>query len=276
VKNQCDSHISKIKRLIVTLRNSPDFHALIVEGPAGWGKTTAVDEALKAAGVEGIQLGAYSTPLNLYNCLAENWDRFIVIDDCAGLFGDQTSMAILKAASWPQGGRRTLKWGSTTSRAAVDKFEFKGKLIIVCNRFPNTADAEAVRSRSFPYTLELSLGDAKLLLESAARDKKWFQEINKSKAVARYLNSRLTQGSLGQISYRTLRMGYELAVHNPDSWEQLLKGLLKFAPEDPKQVVRKLTRQRLRVKDQVRLFEEATGMKRRTFFNYRREIKTRV
>ncbi len=270
---KCADHISRIKQLILTLRKSPDFHALIVEGPAGWGKTTAVDEALYAAGIKGAHLGAYSTPLNLFNFLAENVKRFIVIDDCAGLFNDQSSMAILKAASWPQGGQRILRWGSTSNRAAVNEFVFRGKVIIVCNKFPDTADAEAVRSRSFPCLLDMTVSQARSHIEYAAEEKKWFKNTSKSKAVARFLCERLTQKTLGQISYRTLRMGYELAIHNPDSWESLLSGMIKFSPINPLRLVKDLSGQNLKVKDQYRLFEEATGMRRRTFFNYRREIK---
>jgi hypothetical protein len=44
------------------------------------------------------------------------------------------------------------------------------------------------------------------------------------------------------------------------------------APEDPKKLIRKLAKQDLKVKDQVRVFEESTGLKRRTFFKYRRAL----
>ncbi len=251
---------------------SPEFHALIVEGPAGWGKTTAVEEALRSVGIEGIHLGGYSTPLNLFNCLAENSKRFVIIDDCAGLFNYQSSVAILKAATWPQGGQRIVRWGSTSSRATVDEFVFEGKLIIVCNGFPDTADANAVRSRSFPCPIEMTVGQARSLLASAAIDKMRFKDMSKSKSVAGLLSERLTQNSLEQISYRTLRMGYELAVHNPDSWQSLLSGMIKIVPVHPMSIVQQLARQNLKVKEQVKLFEEATGLKRRTFFNYRRKL----
>jgi hypothetical protein len=248
------------------------MHALIIEGPAGYGKTTAVDDALLVAGVKGVHLGAYSTPLNLFNFLYENRQSVLIIDDCAGLFNDQNSMAILKAATWGQGQGRTIRWGSTSSKAAIDEFVFHGKLIIICNSFPGTPDAEAVRSRSFPYKIDVTVNRAKELLVNASNDKKWYPDTEKANLVAKFVVSRLNQNTLPQISYRTLQMGYELAMHNQDTWQLLLGAMIQVKPENPKQLIRKLTKEDLKVKDQLEKFEKATGLKRRTFFKYRKEL----
>ncbi len=174
-------HISAIKSYIQTMLAVPDQHILIIEGPPGWGKTTAVDKALTLAGIDGVHLGAYSTPLNFFNFLAENSDRVVVIDDTAGLFGDQSSMALLKAATWPQrGNRRIMRWGSTTSRALTNEFEFTGKFCVVCNSFPNTSDGEAIRSRGFAWRIDISPEEARRLLLEAAKNK----ELYKSTKIA--------------------------------------------------------------------------------------------
>jgi hypothetical protein len=264
-------YISVIKSLLLTLQKSEKMHALIVEGAAGWGKTTAVDEALVSSGVKTVHLGAYSTPLNLFNFLFENSTNFIVIDDCSGLFSDQTSMAILKAATWPQGKRRHLRWGSTSAKASIDEFDFSGKLVIICNQFPSTADADAVRSRSFPCKIKVSASRVRELLEKAASDKKWYPDTEIAQSVTKFLCSHLS-GNDTQMSYRTLQMGYELAIHNTNDWENLLGGMISLAPEDPKKLVKKLSSQSIKVKDQLQKFEEITGLKRRTFFKYKKEL----
>lgn len=266
------NHIETIKSLLLTVQASDKMHALIVEGPAGWGKTTAVDEAMKMAGVQAVHLGAYSTPLNLFNFLYCNSDKFIVIDDCAGLFNDQSSMALLKAATWGQTTGRVMRWGSTSSKTITEEFIFNGKLIIICNSFPSTPDAEAIRSRSFPYKIDISISRAKELLLKAASDKRWYPDTKKSEAVVKFLSSRLNTGSISQISYRTLQMGYELARHNDDQWELLLSTMIASTPEDPKKLIRKLAKEDLKVKEQLQQFEEVTGLKRRTFFKYRKEM----
>ena len=272
MKSEYLDHIDVIKRLILTIRASERMHALIIEGPPGWGKTTAVEDSLKAAGVVGVSLGSYSTPLHLYNFLHDNAGSTVVIDDCAGLFSDQSSMAILKAATWGSGKQRKIRWGSTSGKASIEEFYFEGKLIVVCNSFPATADAEAVKSRSFPYKIDIDPTSAKTLLEEAARTSSLFSNKQMAFEVAKFLSEKISPVSIHQISYRTLQMGYELAQHNGNQWQTLLERMIIVAPEDPKKIIRKLSSRGIAVKDQIRLFEEATGLRRRTFFKYRREI----
>lgn len=268
------NHVDAIKMYIESVSDAPDLHVLIIEGPAGWGKTTAVDKALELAGIEALHIGAYSTPLNLYNFLAENADRVIVADDCAGIFNDVSAMAILKAATWPsRGERRIVKWGSTSSKASTPEFEFRGKLIIVCNAFPSTPDGEAIRSRGYARRIDVAVSEAKVLLRTAARDKKWFDSPKVASSVAEFLIERLNEATLPGMSFRTLKKGYRLAVSHPSSWRDLLAPTLPTGSLDPEKLVRELSRQKLKVKDQARIFEEKTGLKVRSFYNYRREAK---
>lgn len=272
MQNESLNHIEAIKRLLLTILASERMHALIIEGPPGWGKTTAVEDALRAAGLAGVHLGSYSTPLHLFNFLHDNSRNTVVIDDCAGLFNDQSSMAILKAATWSQGQHRKIRWGSTSGKAFVDEFSFEGKLVIVCNSFPATADAEAVKSRSFLYKINIDPPSAKALLKKAAANQTLYPDNQKAAEVARFLVQKISASSVQQISYRTLQMGYELARHNGEQWHELLELMVVAPPEDPKKLVRRLSRRGLSVKDQFRIFERTTGLKRRTFFKYRREL----
>jgi hypothetical protein len=265
-------HVKAIKSYIQTMLAVPDQHILIISGPCGWGKTTAVDEALTLAGVDGVMLGAYSTPLNFFNFLSEHSDRVIVADDTAGLFSDQASMALLKAATWPQrGNKRIIKWGSTTSKAATTEFEFTGKCIVVTNQFPNSPDGEAIRSRGFAWRIDITPAQAKTLLMEAAKDTKWYKSTKIAMAVAQYLSERINDVTVSQISYRTMTRAYRLAEINPDSWEALVAPLIPSAKKDPQTLLKELSERKLKVKDQARIFEEKTGLKARSFYYYRRE-----
>ncbi len=51
------NHASAIKKYIEAIIDADDMHALIIEGDAGWGKTTAVEEALKLSKIETFNLG---------------------------------------------------------------------------------------------------------------------------------------------------------------------------------------------------------------------------
>lgn len=181
-------------------------------------------------------------------------------------------MAVLKAATWAQGKPRILRWGSTTGKAFAEEFEFRGKLIIVGNSFPNTSDADAIMSRAFPCKIEISLEKAKVLLKQAAQNSSWYANKKQAARVAEFLCQSLNAGNLSQVSYRTLQMGYELAEHNPEDWEALMAGMISVGSDDPKGLVRKLAKEKIPVREQLLRFEKVTGMKRRTFFKYRSEL----
>lgn len=48
------NHVSAIKKYIEAIIDADDMHALIIEGDAGWGKTTSVEEALKLSKIEAF------------------------------------------------------------------------------------------------------------------------------------------------------------------------------------------------------------------------------
>lgn len=76
--------------------------------------------------------------------------------------------------------------------------DFLAKLIISCNSFPFTSDVDAVRSRSFPYKIEITPNRAKTLLTEAAGNIK-------------FPCQKFTEDLISQISYRILQIGYKLA-----------------------------------------------------------------
>lgn len=268
-------HVETIKRLLKTVQASQKMHALLITGPAGFGKSTAVEEALRQSKAKAAFLGSYSSPLGLFNFLHEHraQDHVVVIDDTSGIFSDQGAMAILKAATWAQGKPRILRWRSTTGRAAIEEFEFRAKVAIVCNSFPTTSDGQAIKSRAFPYKFEIAESTIKSLLIEAAKNPDWYADAELATEVAEFLSDFVGEKNSSEISYRTLLMGYELAEHNPDDWKEILRPLIiSERAEDPHQLIARLSQEKISVREQYHRFEKVTGFKRRTFFKYRREL----
>jgi hypothetical protein len=267
-------HVATIQKYIQAICQASDMHALIVEGRPGWGKTTAVEKALQLAGVESFHLASYSTPLHLYNFLEEHSKKVILLDDVSGIFTDQSAMALLKAATWPsRDGKRILRWGSTSAKASAPEFEFSGKLVIVCNSFPSTSDGEAVRSRGYAKRIDISLDEAKRLLLQASQDTQQFPRSDLASQVAKFLIRHLDESTLPQISFRTLKKGYRLAEVHSDSWQDLFQAILPTRAILPEKLVHELSRGSLQVKEQARIFQERTGLKIRSFYNYRRDAQ---
>ena len=262
------NHDAEICQLIQSVVKSRKYHAVIISGPPGFGKTTSVNRALAKSKVKVAKLGAYSTPLGFFNFLHANADKVVVIDDTSGLYGDPSSMALLKAATWSQAGARIIRWDTLSTRAAAEEFLFSGKFVIICNTFPNTADGEAVKSRSFLRPIEISGDEARCMILKAAEDQSRYKDSDTAAVVARFLVSRLNDNSVGKISYRTLEKGYDLAIDHPENWKDLL---IHEIPKtiNPERLVVELDKQQIKVKEQLRIFERTTGLKRRSFFKYR-------
>ena len=88
-------YLPEIKSLIEFMLGSPSHHVLVISSAPGWGKTNWTRKILGEMGVEYHLLGAYSTPLALYNKLASSIDPdgepearavargLFILDDCA-------------------------------------------------------------------------------------------------------------------------------------------------------------------------------------------------
>jgi len=271
-------YLENTLKLLETLRESSVFHALVLQSEPGWAKSTTIGEALHKFKTGHVFLGSYSTPLHLYNTLGENPHSFIVIDDCAGLFGDSTAMAILKAATWSsigEGKARQVAWGSTSEKVQLPEFIFRGKLIILTNTLPVGTETESFLSRALTYRIEFSKEERRELLLQGAKSKKYYRDTALAVRIAKFLIDLIDQQAslCSPISLRTLKMGYELAHTHPKDWQELLQTLLKGgAKARPQEVIQSLVGSPSLVKAQGEQFSETTGMSRRTFFNYRKKL----
>ncbi len=107
----------------------------------------------------------------------------------------------------------------------------------------------------------------------AASDKKRFPKTRLALEVVEFLESQLTESLHPDISFRTLKKGYILAEAHPGSWKELFADTLPKGPVNREILIRELSRKNLKVKEQARLFEQSTGLKTRSFYNYRKELK---
>jgi hypothetical protein len=143
----------------------------IIYGPPGLGKTHVITTTLNDNGlVEGEDyalLRSHTTPLMLYIMLylfREN-GKFVVLDDCDGIYLNETGLNLLKAAMDNTFGQ--VGWASSqdlshpiTKQPIPNKFSFEGTLIISTNiklasgrsRIANHVDA--IRSRATSCALD--------------------------------------------------------------------------------------------------------------------------
>ena len=265
-------HLSEITSFIRLLLSSEQFHLLLVQGPPGWGKSSLTKTVLGSIGQPFRELGSYCTPLALFNGLVADRSGLLLVDDTHGVFQSGLAMSLLNAATWPTGsdGKRTVRWTSTTEKAAADSVDFSGKLIVLTNYLPESPQAGAFKNRALNYRLDVTKEKIGELLLVAAKSVEHFADTKLSTDVARFLGQQAHFHGPSEISLRTLRVGYELASVDPVRWQELL---LKGLPSpDPQQVVVELQRSSLKVKDQEEIFIKQTGMQRRKFYYIREQL----
>ena len=274
-------HVNAICAYIKTLLNNDSFHALVVDGPPGFGKSTTVNRALNELGIQAIAAGSYATPLHIYNTLCQHPRSLIILDDVAGVFNDPKSMAILKAATWPGSGhgsgsdrsteKRQVAWGSASDKVMQPSVDFSGKLILLTNVVPTGKETEAFISRCLRYHIRVEPTAVKQLLLAAAGSTEHYSNADLALSVARFIVDETTAVDLARISLRTLAMGYALAETHPIGWRELFVPLL---PRTVKRedAISQVLQSGLSPKEQEAHFVEVTGKSRRTYYNYKKRL----
>ncbi len=137
------------------------IHNLIINGPAGVGKTHSVETFLSqyAKGRYKVVKG-HMTPLSLYGNLFFHRDpnSILVLDDIDSVFKKIEGVNLLKAAM-DTGSVRRINWESSSALKGVgipESFEFQGKVILISNIGFSTlrkssinAHLDALKDRSF-------------------------------------------------------------------------------------------------------------------------------
>ena len=268
------NHFEAIRELLDVLVASEEVYVLALESAPGLGKSSTIEAALKGMGARYRSVGSYSTALHLYNTLSTAaLNEILILDDCAGLFTNDVSMAILKGATWASAGHsgeRRVRWGSTTALKAMDEFAFQGKLILIANHIPRGEDTKAFLQRALHLRVELSDKELADLLTEAANSEHYFDDVSLAGEVSRYLVKNLSRYNSSEINIRTLRKSYEIAKLKPKIWQTLLEKILpKTSPED---IVEQLSKSSMSVVEQAKEFTRVTKMSERSFYYHRKAL----
>jgi len=109
----------------------------ILSGPGGLGKSFTVLKTLREEDADHVVLNTHMTAKGLFQVLAENSHRIIVMEDMEHLFNNKQAAGVIRSALWSQAGRnaeglqpRRLTW---TNRSGTEEVVFTGGLIILMN-----------------------------------------------------------------------------------------------------------------------------------------------
>ena len=141
--------ISTYKRLLahVNAWADGDIDSLLVVGRPGFGKTSAVREAMGARPYHLFR--ARQSALEIYMTLQDAPNQPCVLDDIGTLLKDSNSIDLLKSLC-ETSKEKVLRWGSTTSKldGRAKSFVCRSQVLIILNKLPSkNEDVMAVGDR---------------------------------------------------------------------------------------------------------------------------------
>ena len=263
------------KRLIRVSLNTKEYHALILYGEGGLGKTfLTINE------VKGIlkpdkwsYYNGYSTPLSIYEILYLNRNKkLVILDDIEGLFCNPIAVSILKGALWDSNGKRLVQYNSKSEKAEnlPSTFEIKAKLIILCNKIPNSDDVtiNALISRTLPYEVSFSYQQKIEILEKMVNSREDLTAKQKENCIE--IIKKETTIATKNLSFRTLRKVIAFVKEDKKNAVDLFKATTE--KDEDVEIVFELMKKGLDIDKQIQQFCDKTGKSRATFYRIKKKI----
>jgi hypothetical protein len=215
--------------------------------------------------------------LELYRLLYKNSNRIIIIDDFERIADDLTTLGILKQALFSTIDKRIVSYLSSTPLLdnVPESFEFKGKLILLCNVISKKHNEiiKSLLSRCLVYRLDFNYETKiKIFYELA-------KELGIPFKVVDFIKKHTSQAN-DTLNFRDLMKAniiYEYYEENPTelnghSWEVITKNIL-FQSENKKlKLMIELFNSTKSQEDMLREFIEKEFGSRATFYRYRQKL----
>lgn len=225
-----------------------DIRAMIVVGPPGVGKSYGVERELDQASLfdqiagtpikHTIVKGAL-TPIGLYTTLYNYSDsnNVIVFDDSDGVFSEELSLNLLKAAL-DSGKRRRICWNSDSymlrREGIPDSFDFKGSIIFITNlnlehvKSKKLQDhLEALRSRCHYLDLTMNTEREKFLrIKQIHRTGTLFNSYSFDEEMGNHIIDfmEINKTKLREVSLRMALKIADLTKVSPVNWKALAEA----------------------------------------------------
>ena len=239
------SRVQKIEILVqlISIVLKKASRALVIRGPAGIGKSTAVAAAIAQAGFgndEYVYAATQMSPLEFYCFIYRNHDKLIVLDDSSGGLGHPIIQAMIKNMLWPNPVTKqcNVSWSTKTSilkNEDVEKsFNFMGEIIHITNQggLGNRANAKAVNSRVLSHYYDLSFEERKDFMQEISLNHDEFGLTAEAmKELVSFILQHVTPATVDfdlrmLIKFAPLVQVYE----ESDVWKKLVAALLVVDP----------------------------------------------
>lgn len=260
------------KYLELIMRPDSYTSGLLVLGAQGLGKSTHVEMALQKMGKTFALYNTQVSVLGLYEQLFLNngSDSILVLDDVDEVLKNPQFVGLLKAALGNAAKKRIVTWNTMTpilkKRGLPTRFEFMGKIIIICNEMKRSDGGDAYRAfldRVHICRIEPTLSERKKMVQLALgtqTDLLDFMERNVTFGNAEFYN--LRSAMKARAIWRSM---------DRPTAEKLILAMLR--PNRIYTIFTEIEEKGGNVDEKIALFVKRTARTRRTYFNIKRKYR---
>lgn len=253
--------------------------ATLIEGEGGIGKTfltiATVKEEIKPQ--DWTYKSGFTSPLAFFKFLYHHRnDELIILDDVEGIFSNLTSLAILKRATYETAGKRLIFYDTTSHKTEgiPSVFEFRARMILLCNRIPNKhlPDTAAFLSRVIHYEVYFSYQQKMEILKQilTGRDDVKRQE---KELVLKIIEDK-TSFATRNLNIRTLEKLISFVKYDQDKATCLFEETISTDEEE--EAIAELIKTEMTIEEQTGIFYKLTGKSRRTFFRIKKRVLAKL
>jgi len=242
----------------------------ILLGGGGLGKTHSAINVLKTNIKNGTfiyggyrYLNTHITPLALYSLLYKHCNDVIILDDITEVFLNDVSRNILMGATWEVDGKRIVTYESSDLKDLPNLFEFKGAVVVIANRLPNSAVIEAFKSRGLYHELQFTYKEKLALMSSIVKEP--YKDLSlKQREKALQLLIKSSGVETKNLNFRTLIKTYNYLKYDECKAEYLIRQELEADEEILK--IKEWAEQGLSTAEQTRQYQDLFHKTRRSYF----------
>ena len=209
-----------------------NIHSLVIKGPGGTGKTTAILEKLSENSLvedrHYVYIAGHITPLRLYQRLLDvsslESPRLIIFDDIDSLLSNKTSIALLKGAVSEARGKRTISYETTSIKVDAPSFEFNGKVILIANSFVHNEAIRPLLDRAIFYDMITDpaiMGEyiRKNISQFGGKDIPEREKISVWDKIRRFIRHPM-------FSFRAVNRALTFYKHDADNWYKMWQATM--------------------------------------------------
>jgi len=248
-----EKYFSSVRKNTEILVNSK-IDGYILKGETAIGKSYAIIQTMARMGLkveeDYVVLSSHITALELYHFLYRNNGKIIICDDVMSLFKDDIKKGMLLASLWNPTGKRIVEYHTSSNKLKVPpKFEFNGKVVIICNNFPK--ELESLKSRCLYQNLNFSVKQKKEIILEICKINKIPMEIFD------FINLNCDE-TTQNLNFRLPIKLNEIYKHNPENWEEL--SLIQIEKDEKMEIMKSLMEKGLSRKEMFEEWREKSGL----------------